>query len=505
MKVQFKIIFLAVYIIVIISALKYLPSIVYLSNEAQVIAFNFTFLSLWRYGWWFVHFIRSMIYANIVFPARRRRAEQLWDSGWRPKRLFFMMTTYNELKDTTEKVLQSIIDECITINVLVKVFIGITIVDDEKIIRNFFAEKNYSFPFELILVRQPLPGKRFAITATLRVIIKHQLKEDDLVVFMDGDTYLNHDCLRKCISFFPLFPKLQALTTHEDVITLNAPRWFTKWLILRFAQRDFIMQSYSLSNKILTLTGRMSIFRGKHLLEPAFIDILENDHLTHWLWGKFRFLSGDDKSTWYYLLKSEAEMFYVPDATTTTIEYIAGNPFHRMKDNLQRWSGNNLRNGSRAIALGPKRIGFFIWWCLIDQRLAIWTMPVGFIIALVISFTSMPTFFIFYITWIAFSRLIISIVLFFYTKQIDMSFPLLLYINQIANSLIKIYIIFRLPKQKWANRGVQNAGSDNVQTRTRNYIANYLTILYCTIFMLLIFLYLDLISFPTIADLNTFN
>ncbi|MFT7221768.1 MAG: glycosyltransferase Alg8 [Candidatus Azotimanducaceae bacterium] len=42
--------------------------------------------------------------------------------------------------------------------------------------------------------------------------------------------------------------------------------------------------------------------------------MLEADHLEHWLWGNFRFLSGDDKSTWYYMLTQDAKMLYVPDA-----------------------------------------------------------------------------------------------------------------------------------------------------------------------------------------------
>ncbi len=163
---------------------------------------------------------------------------------------------------------------------------------------------------------------------------------------------------------------MQALTTHEQAEVLNGPPWMTKWLAMRFAQRDLAMRSHALSNRVLTLTGRMSIFRGTHLLEPAFCEIIEQDHLDHWLWGTFRFLSGDDKSTWYYLLKARATLFYIPDATTITIENITGSAIDRMKENLKRWSGNTLRNGQRAIALGPRTTGFFIWWCLIDQRIA---------------------------------------------------------------------------------------------------------------------------------------
>ena len=131
------------------------------------------------------------------------------------------------------------------------------------------------------------------------------------------------------------------------------------WLLMRFAQRRIAMQSHALSKKVLTLTGRMSVFRAKHLASLKMIRLLEADHLEHWLWGEFRFLSGDDKSTWYYMLLQNAKMLYVPDAMVYTVEFIEGTGLDRMVQNFRRWSGNMLRNGSRALALGPHKVGFF--------------------------------------------------------------------------------------------------------------------------------------------------
>ena len=97
----------------------------------------------------------------------------------------------------------------------------------------------------------------------------------------------------------------------------------------------------------------MSVFRAQHIVQEEFIRLQEADYLNHWLWGTFRFLSGDDKSTWYTLLKYGVRMTYVPDASGTTIEVVEGSGYRRMVENLRRWSGNMLRNGARAIALGP--------------------------------------------------------------------------------------------------------------------------------------------------------
>lgn len=471
----------------------------YYETRGTFIALNI--LGLWRYSWWMVHVIRSFIYTYWVFPAFRIKADSIWMSGFRPKQLVFMMTTYKEIASTTEKVLQSILCECHEVGVPTKIFIGTGCDYDEEIIDTFFRNQVTRIPLEIIMIRQNAPGKRFAIGDTLRSIVQNGLEADDPVIFMDGDTFLLPGCLRKCLPFFALFPKMQALTTFEQTIVHNAPTWMKKWLEMRFVQRDFTMRSYSLSHKVLTLTGRMSIFRGKHILEPEFIQIIEHDHLTHWLWGKYRFLSGDDKSTWYYLLRAGADMLYIPDATSVTIENINGNALDRMKENLRRWSGNTLRNGQRAIALGPRRVGFFIWWCLLDQRFSIWTMLIGHMIILLLSITKSSAFLMVAILWIGFSRLCMSFILFLYARRIDMSFPFLVYFNQLMTAIIKIYILFRLPQQRWKNRGDQSSGFlISKEWKFKNLVANYLTGFYCLSCLLIILLFLHIVSLPTLSD-----
>lgn len=470
----------------------------------RLLVVNFGLIGIWRYAWWLNHLIRSRIYANLVFPRRRLKANTLWASGWRPNQLIFMMTTFKELQATTEIVLQSIVDECHQIQVPVRLFIGTGMESDDLIIRDFFSNKKIDIPFEIITVRQKLPGKRYAIGETMRSIISHGLREDDLVVFMDGDTYFESGCLMRCLPFFSLYPKMQALTTHEKSIVKQGPAWMRKWLEMRFSQRDLTMKSHALSNKVITLTGRMSVFRGKHLCEPEFITIIENDHLSHWLWGDYRFLSGDDKSTWYYLLKQGADMFYIPDATAVTIEYIQGSALDRMKENLRRWSGNTLRNGARAIALGPFSVGYFIWWCLIDQRCAMWTTLMGHMIIIILAFTNGIYYLIGSIAWIAFSRLCFAFVLFTHARRIDMSYPFLIYINQFTTTITKIYILFRLPQQRWKNRGDQTSGYKSQHGwRYRSWVATYLTFFYCMCCFLFVLILMHFIFPPTMGDIQT--
>jgi glycosyltransferase Alg8 len=448
-------------------------------------------LGVWRYSWWFTHFVRANIYARFVFPRRREQADKLWQSGWRPRHIFYMMTTYKEDRETTEKVMYGIIRDCREIGVPTTLFLGSGDIFDERLIQDYVRRFAQDIPLEVIAVRQTGTGKRNAIGLTLRAISRYGVGKDDPVIFMDGDSIIAPGCLSKCLPFFHLYKQMHALTTDEKAI-LFGPKWMQYILDLRFAQRHMAMQSHALSNKVLTLTGRLSILRAEYIVQHEFIRTIEADHLTHWLWGDFRFLSGDDKSSWYYLLRAKANMFYIPDAMVYTVEYVKGKGIKRMWDNLQRWSGNMLRNGIRATALGPKRVGFFIWWCIVDQRIAMWTMLVSPIAVLAATVLKGPIVLVAYFVWIAFSRLMLSMFLYPYAGKIYISFPFLMYANQLMNSIVKVYIIFRLPKQKWANRGYEASGL--AHTRKKLAMAAYLTTLYLMILIFFVMLYVELIE-----------
>jgi glycosyltransferase Alg8 len=462
-------------------------------------------IGLWRYSWWFIHFIRAQIYQRTVYPRRRLQAEQLWNSGWRPQRLYFMMTTYKEERSTTEKVMQSIIHECRTVGVPATLFLGSGDIYDERIIQDYLRHFAHDMPLEVIAIRQPKerPGKRFAIAFALRAMSRYGVGRDDPIVFMDGDSILVPGCLQRCLPMFHMFDNMHALTTDEKAIVFG-PKWMQKWLDMRFAQRHLAMQSHALSNKVLTLTGRMSVFRARHVIQHDFIRLLEADHLEHWLWGQFRFLSGDDKSSWYALLCKGADMTYVPDALVYTIEYIEGNGIERMKQNLLRWSGNMLRNGTRAIHLGPRRIGWFIWWCIVDQRLAMWTMLISPIFAIVATLAKGWMFLYAYLIWITVSRLMLSMFLFYYAGRIELAFTWMLYVNQVSNAIVKVYVMFRLPMQRWANRGNQKASNKGDFMWLKRAMATYLTGFYVTLLVFLVVLYVGLVPAPSWLTLQLF-
>jgi len=447
-------------------------------------------LGIWRYGWWFNHWLRALIYEYVTFPKIRGRAQALWDSGWRPKRVHFQMTTFREERTTAEAVVRSICSEVRRAGIPATVWIGSSEPEDEQTLIEHFNIVGADLDLELRILRQNQPGKRVAIALILRAMSREGLGKDDIVAFMDGDFVLDEGALTRCLPLFASDPDLHAVTTDEDVVVVG-PKWLQSWLSMRFAQRRLAMASHALSGRVLTLTGRFSVFRATHLVSHEFIRLQEADFLDNWLWGEFRFLSGDDKSSWYALLKKNVKMLYVPDSRGYTIEIIEGSAVKRQVENLRRWSGNMLRNGQRAIKLGPRRMPFFIWWCCVDQRIAIWTMLFSPMLAMAMTLKVGVSFLLAYIAFIAVTRGLLSLVLFTYARRVDLNFIWCLYVNQILNAAVKVYMLSRLAKQKWANRGNQSAGSggDGWLGVFRIFMARYLTIFFLSTLFLVVMIY----------------
>jgi len=456
-------------------------------------------LGIWRYGWWFTHAIRAQIYRRRVYPKLQLAASEVWEKGWRPHHIHFMMTTFKEHRVVTELVIESICRQCREAGVPASLWLGSGDIYDERIIEQYLRLYGADLDLNFVIIRQNQPGKRLAIGLVLRAMNRAGIKDDDVIVFMDGDSILGPGCVRKCASLFVADPELQAVTTDEEVVC-HGPKWVATWLTMRFAQRRVAMMSHALSKKVLTLTGRMSVFRARHLRNLKLIRLLEADHLDNWLWGTFRFLSGDDKSTWYYMLTQNAKMLYVPDAMAYTVEYIEGTGLERMVQNFRRWSGNMLRNGTRALLLGPRKTGFFIWWCVLDQRIAMWTMLVSPLLAAMTSVLYTPAYLATYIFWILFSRMALSLVLYCYSPKVNMAYPLILYFNQLINAGVKVYCLFRLSKQRWTNRGNQSSGLDeeSLLERARNFMAVYLTSFYMAVLLISIAAYSGLLVVPSL-------
>ena len=118
-----------------------------------------------------------------------------------------------------------------------------------------------------------------------------------------------------------------------------------------------------------------------------------------------------------------------------------------------RWYGNSLRQNSRAVRLGPGRLGLFTYYVLWDQRVSMWTSLLGLTGATAASLKYGAHVFAAYALWVGLSRLWMTLMLTFANgHHVSPRFPLLLYYNQIVGSLIKIYAFYHMDQQSWTRQ-----------------------------------------------------
>ncbi|HUG61831.1 MAG TPA: glycosyltransferase, partial [Methylomirabilota bacterium] len=327
-------------------------------------------------------------------------------------------------------------------------------------------------------------GKRDALAHGFRAIAEFGPGPDDTVAVIDGDSIVPVDLVAKCAPFFALGSDVGALTTDE-MCEVEGREIFREWYSLRFAQRQVLMCSMGLSGRVLTLTGRMSMFRAQIACDEDFIAHVQEDAIEHWRLGRVKFLTGDDKSSWYWLLKRGYRMLYVPDVVIETIEQP---PADRFVDSaamlMVRWFGNMLRTNGRAVALGPTPIGVFAWWAILDQRLSMWTCLTGIAFAVVGTLFVSPYAAVLYVLWVLSSRYVMMLFLLSVRRRVSVTYPFLIFFNQIFGSLMKIYIVFRLDRQKWTRQNTVSRRTSSIwRDRYNRYSSLYMNAFGVTVFM----------------------
>lgn len=434
------------------------------------------FVGIWRWSWVGFHLLRAWFYEYIVFPRWRRRANKIALEELPP--VCLLVPTYKEKPWITERVFRSIGLEARSLGRPVTI---VTVSSGAEEDRAIVAALRLGDP-ELSSVRvvhaeDPGDGKRKALAEGLRAIAGLNLPEDTIVALMDGDSEFTPGTLRQTLPFFKLFPKLGALTTDETPYVVGS-YLFSEWFHLRFAQRHYMMCSISLSRRVLCLTGRFSLYRAEAALAPDFAAQLENDTLDDWLWGRFKFLSGDDKTTWYWMLRHrDYDLLYIPDVLIYSIESISGSLWKRVYQNMRRWFGNMLRNGNRAMALGPRRLGAFVYLCLLDQRISMWTSLIAPSLLLIALVGGQWVAAGILCSWLAMSRSL-TLVWIFWKRESHLKpihLPILL-LSQWSSALIKIWTLMNLPKQRWFNRGDRKLGVEGqrwlqiLKSNTSNFL-----------------------------------
>jgi len=440
------------------------PYFYYVKSETLITLGLFT---MWRYSWQVTHYIRAIIYHFYTYKKLSKRVKVAAENGVFPAHIFFIIPSYNEEPWVSAETFFSIMAELNAIPSSATLVVSTGSDEDDAIISKVYQAHPARYKVELVLQRQSR-GKRIAMGHALRAVARRyndkQLEDGNSVtVFMDGDSYLETGLFAKTLPIFCMDRKIGAVTTNELAYINTKSQWYKDWFNLKFGQRHILFQSHALSRKVLTLTGRFSIFRSSIVVREDFIRMIENDILAHPLHGKFRFLMGDDKSSWFYLLKNKWDMLYIPDGICYSLESRDAR-FVELSTSLPyRWYGNTMRNNGRSLALGWRTTGLFIWICILDQRLSMWTSLVGITGATVLSIFRSFVYLPIYVAWILIVRSIQMAVIAFNGHPVSIiTIPIMLY-NQWVGAVIKIKAFFHLSDQSWSKgKKKQDASGDSI-------------------------------------------
>ena len=410
-------------------------------------------IGTWRYSWALINFSRALIYLKLAYPRLRARMEAAYAKLPVKAHAYFLVTSYKIDAETTSRVYRSIFQAAKASPGGATIVASVVDTSDARLIQRIFdGTPGCAGRVKLTIDQIAGTGKRDALARSLRLIAREAPTRHDILAFVDGDSCVPEDLAERAAPFFT-DPRVGALTTDEKVEIKDSPL-FRDWFMMRFTQRQVMMSSLGLSGRVLTLTGRMSVIRADLATRPDFINMVEADFIEHWRLGRVNFLTGDDKSTWFWLLKNGYLMRYLPDVASVSME---SQPKPGFMDSaitlMTRWFGNMLRTNGRALALSPSKIGLFTWWSILDQRLGIWTTLAGPISVLIGAIFVTPLVIPAYLVWVMFTRYVFSWILSLARGGgFPITYPFLLYFSQIVGASVKSYILFRLDRQRWTRQ-----------------------------------------------------
>lgn len=419
-------------------------------------------IGIWRYSNAAIHFLRGMYFLHWKFPRMRKQVEAMGDEAL-PDHLFMVVTSFRIPTTTTFKVYRSVFQEVQRLGVPCTVIASIVEKGDENFIKAIMRDEvRERSDIRLIIVRARGTGKRDGLAHAFRALSRQMPLQNSVVGVVDGDTIMLPGCVERAVKMFALLPSVGGLTTNE-YCEVEGGKLVKEWHTMRFVQRHINMCSMALSRRVLTLTGRLSFFRASVMIDPEFIRDVEADFLEHWRLGRFQFLTGDDKSSWFSLMRAGWDTFYVPDSHTLTVEHPPDSNFFRATRQLMfRWYGNSLRQNFRATSLlGWERLGAFTLYVLYDQRLSMWTCLMGLTASVAAALLFGVQYLLVYLFWVLLSRTLVTLLFHFSGHPVDALYPFVLYYNQIVGSIMKVYALFHMDQQSWtrqkttlSNRGV---------------------------------------------------
>lgn len=360
--------------------------VVFLSLVVALISFGRPFLAsngvveisvvlagfwLWRVFWTILTTRRARKYCNEIWSELRHRAERVWSHGWRPVRLHIQVTACFDSPEVTARVIHELVNQLSRESIAATVYYGTTSAYDEAILNTVFDEAVSGIEgldLDLVFIRLEQIGHYVSTGKVLREMRRWGALPDDLIIFLDDDTVLGPDLLKKTLPLFCVEQDLQIVATDQQPICFG-PGWIENWLHLRFAQRRLELCAQALSGRFLPYSGRIRILRAGLVLDEAFILSQEAHQRGLEQASRFRRLSVSDSITWCHLLKRQGRMIFVPDAQVYSVSLLQDADWRRVALHLRRWSGQAMRRAAQVILLGPTAVSLFVWLRVVDMRL----------------------------------------------------------------------------------------------------------------------------------------
>ncbi len=405
-------------------------------------------IATWRYSWAAINLMRALAYQFGVFPDRRR----LLPVGVNASHIYVVVLSYRMGAEINAAVYGALIRDLKRHGRPATIVACISDQTDIEVLEAFCDLGNV----RVIALKQSNKGKRDAMERGLALLARDNPPPGAIVALMDGDTLVTEGTFDRTVPFLVADVELGALTT-DNVPLVAGPPIVREWYRLRMRTRHELMSSLSLSGRVLVLTGRFSLFRAEIALAPGFIAAVGHDSSYHWRLGRIGMLTGDDKSTWFWILRRGWKMLYVPDVAVCCLEK---SPHQGFCDStialMLRYFGNMTRNNTRAVQLGPRRIGYFTWLALVDQRLSPWTSLWGPVSAVALALFYDARVLPIYVCWVLLTRTAQCAIYGSFRLSFHPLFTFLQFYNQIVGAAVKVAVSFNPDKQAWTRQSTGN-------------------------------------------------
>lgn len=411
-------------------------------------------LGLWRWSWGGLHMVRALVYTRRIFPAIRKRAEA--DLSVAGRHVGVVILSWKMGDEMNAAVYGNLFRDILDNGGGGTVVAAVSSQHDMALIGHVHRQIDPQGKIRLAFTLQDGSGKRAAMADALAKLRDLGLPPDCPGILMDGDTLVAPGLIRATAPILLHQPKVGALTVDNTPIVAGTTL-DREWYRLRMAQRHVTMGSMAMSGRVLVLTGRWSMFRSQILTDANFAANLLEDVIHHPRLGRIVMLTGDDKSTWRWVVEQGWDVTYVPDAVIYCLESLPGKGFVADTIGLQkRWFGNMVRGGMKALALGRARLGTFAWIALWDQRVSTWTPLFGLVFFGLAGAIHDSVFFLVFALWIMLTRTVHSALVGAIAGRWHPAFAPLTYYGQIVGSGIKIFVSHNPNVQKWTR---QNTGA----------------------------------------------